>query len=630
MTAYHRIVAIILSLLIVSGIATAEDALQVEISLLQRLPDTSAVPVATDTVLVPLDATLTSRLANVVTDLSVISYSEDGADLRIEMITSGPNSQKYFRTFTVPFGLPVIVDSVIVRNGSIFRLSISPLKIVDSGNDCGYDPSDADVFTSDPAPHFQMFFVPFSLGDYHWNSLRSYLEREVDILYKMYKIQESHPIKFYLIPFRHTSYQYDKLWGFHIDPVKNNVMCVYNHDEKTVSSLPVNMLRFYKFWGYAPRFFVEGISSVPDFNDFYIRDYTKTNPIPDLSDYFATNSYLSSDDKIMLRRFAGSFCGYLVKTYGISQFKQFYMSSTDLTASEDLFATYGRPIDSLTADWKQYLDTLKIETGWFRFYSQRLSRLRKYDEAIALMERRFAVTGGSASQMEELGNHYYLTGNYDRAQAYYGLRLGEDDVKPADLVVFGNMLLMTGEIDGALEYYDKVISLDSTLAVLEYKEGRILQYQGDYSGAIEHYKRSAEISLTDDIVIDAHLGIGLCLRALGDEDSSETYFVSALNGAKRLMTGETPKPLMYMRAAEAFIYLGQADTAIEHLDMALFVEERKFYVGRMALAMGQAYDLKGERQTALEYYRMVHDTPGGFLFREEADKYMSEPYSVGR
>lgn len=630
MTAYLRIAVIVLSLLIVSGIAIAEDVLQVEISLLQRLPDTSAVPVATDTVLVPLDGILTSRLANVVTDLSVLSFTEDGVDLRIEMITSGPNSQKYFRTFTVPFGIPVIVDSVVVKNGSIFRLLISPLEIVESGNDCEYDPSDPDVFTSDPAPHFQMYFVPFSLGDYHWNSVREYIENEIGKLKKTYEFEESHPINFYMLPCRCASYQYDKLWGFHIDPVKNNVMCVYNHDEKTISSLPTNMLRYYKFWGYAPRFFVEGVSSIPDFNDYYIREYMKINAIPDLSEFFSTNSYFNSNDKLMLRRFAGSFCGYLVRTYGILQFRQFYMSATDLTASADLLATYGKSVDSLMADWKQGLGTLNIAARWFKFYSERLSNLRKYDEAIVLMEKYFAATGGSASQMESLGNYHYLTGNYDRAQEYYESRLSEDGVTPSDLVVAANMMLINGEIDGAREYYDKVISIDSTQAMPELKSGRILQYKGDYSGAIEHYKRVAVISLTDDIVVDAHLGIGLCLNALGKADSAKAYFVSALNGAKRLMVSGSPKPLMYMRAGEAFIYLGQAEAAIEHLEMALFVEERKLYVGRMALAMGQAYDLKGERQTALDYYQMVHDTPGGFLFREDADKYMSEPYSVSR
>ncbi len=630
MTAYYRVLAIVLLLLFVGGNASAKDALQVKISLLQKLPDTTAVPVATDTVLVPIDDVLTSQLATIVTDLSVLSHTDTTVELRIEMITSGPNLKNYFRTFNVPFGLPVIVDSVIVKNGSIFRLSISPLGIVDMEVDCDYNPSAEGVFTSDPAPHFQMFFVPYSLGDYHWNAIRSYLEREVDVQYKMYKFAEPHPVSFYLLPCEYPTYRYDKLWGFHVDPVRNNVMCVYNHDEKTVSALPVNMLRFYRFWGYAPRFFVEGISSVSDFNDFYVRNYMTSHSIPALSDYFVTDDYLNSNDKLMLRRFAGSFCAYLVKAYGIQVFKQLYMNLTDLTASDDLFNAYGKSADSLNTEWIYYLDTMKIDSRWFKYYAQREAYLRNYDEVISLLERRYAATDATSDQMEELGNYCFLTGDYDKAKAYYGLRLGEDDVEPSNLVVYANMLLILGDLDDALEFYNKVISLDSTLPIPEYKVGRILQYLNDYTGAIEHFKRAAKISTTDDIVIDAQLGIASCFKAMGDDDSSKAYNVSALNGSKALMIGGSPKPLMYMRAAEAFIALGQADPAIEQLDMALFVEERKFYVGRMALAMGKAYDLKGKRDTALEYYNLVQDAPGGFLFREEADKYITKPYSVNR
>ena len=87
------------SLLLTTGYAAAKDAVQIEISLLQKLTEGSeAITVATDTLAVPQDITVTARIGNAVFDLAVLSHSEETATLRIEMITSGPSSTKTFQT----------------------------------------------------------------------------------------------------------------------------------------------------------------------------------------------------------------------------------------------------------------------------------------------------------------------------------------------------------------------------------------------------------------------------------------------------------------------------------------------------------------------------------------------------
>jgi tetratricopeptide (TPR) repeat protein len=533
-----------------------------------------------------------------------------------------------FETVTIPYGLPAIIDSVIVKRESFYRASVRPLGQIEAVTDCEYDTADSTSYLSDPAPHFQIFFVPMSLGDYHWNPMRNYLELEGSLLDDFVHFDDYQPVNVYLMPCFTPSVHMDKRLRMAIDPVKNNVMGIYNHDEKTIKSYAVNMLKFYRAWGYAPLIVVEGVASFADFNDYYIQEALEKGPIPDLQDYLVTADYVRCENQETTRQAAGSFFNYLVTTHGAKLFKDFYTISTDLTAAGDFEEVYGRSLESLIADWRHYLDTLQIDPGWFRFHSQRVSYLRDYGKAADLLEERLRRTGGDSDLVFELGNYYYRLGRYKDALRYFERRLDTDSVSARDVTSYANMLLINGMMDSAEVLYEKSIALDSSQAVAMVKIGDIRFFDGEVEEAVGWYQRAAEVADDDQVVIDAHLAIGKCLRTTGDLDSSRTYFASALNGAKLHMMGDQPNPLASLRAGEAFVNLGQPDPAIEQLEFAGFIEERPYYLGRIAVALGQAYDLRGDRETALEHYRSVRDIPGGYLQVQEADRYIDQPFTL--
>ena len=507
---------------------------------------------------------------------------------------------------------------------------VKPIGVVDIENDCEYDSADSTSFTSDPAPHFQIFYVPESLADYHWNSLRSHLESEYENLDKLYKFGNPQPINFYLMPCRAPSVHYDKYYGFMVNPVKNSIMAIYNHKEKAATSVATNMLKLYQFWGYAPRFFVEGIALFGDLNDYYVKKYRQSDSIPYIGDYFVSDSFTNYTDRTVLKHVAGSFCYYLARVYGIEKFKQFYDLSSDLTAAGDLGEVYGKSTDLLVKEWYGYLDTVTITPNMFYYQARRVAQLRNLDEALMFLKEGFKLTGGSRQQMSELGNYCYLLGRYEGAKKYFGMCLAEKNAGLSDLIVYANMLLMNGMLDSALVCYEKVISEDSTKTLAYYKIGRILQYKGNLERAIEYFRTASEISETDELMVDAQLGAGQCFWELGDSDSSKAYFVSALETTKLRLMGANPGPLDLMRASEAFLYLGQPEPAIEHLELCFFVEERPFYLGRIALAYGQAYDMESDREKALAYYQYVLDVPGGFLSRKAAESYIAKPFTLNR
>jgi tetratricopeptide (TPR) repeat protein len=490
--------------------------------------------------------------------------------------------------------------------------------------------ADSVSYLSDPAPHFQIFYVPRSLGDYHWNPMRNYLELETDRLAEFVRFEEYQPVNIYLMPCFSPSVHMDKRHRIAIDPVKNNVLGIYSHEEKTVESFAVNMLKFYRSWGYAPLIVVEGVSSFGDFNDYYLQEALKTGTIPDLQDFFLTADYVRCEDPETTRQAAGSFFNYLVNAHGVKSFKDFYMISTDLTVAGDLEEVYGLTADSLIADWRHYLDELTIEPGWFQYHAQRVSYLREYGTAADLLEEKLRRTGADRELISELGSYYYRLGRFKDALRYFEMKLESDSVRTRDITSYANMLLINGMMDTAQVTYSRSISLDSNQAIAMAKIGDILFHQGEFEEAIDWFQRASDASGEDQIVIDAHLAIGKCFREIGDPDSAETYLASALNGAKLYMMGDQPNPLASLRAGEAFLNLGQPDPAIEQLEFASFIEERAYYLGRIALALGQAYDLRGDRQTALRHYQSVREIPGAYLHVQAADRYIDQPFTLER
>jgi tetratricopeptide (TPR) repeat protein len=81
-----------------------------------------------------------------------------------------------------------------------------------------------------------------------------------------------------------------------------------------------------------------------------------------------------------------------------------------------------------------------------------------------------------------------------------------------------------------------------------------------------------------------------------------------------------------LRVGKAALRLGSIDVALEHLEMALFLEERMFYVGQILLARGQAKDLKKDRKGAKEDYQEVLRLPTAYLDREAAKDYLKSPF----
>jgi tetratricopeptide (TPR) repeat protein len=130
--------------------------------------------------------------------------------------------------------------------------------------------------------------------------------------------------------------------------------------------------------------------------------------------------------------------------------------------------------------------------------------------------------------------------------------------------------------------------------------------------------------------VEANLFLGRIKRLKGEHELADSLFRDALERGGRLLQSRPGTADMHMRVGEAYVGLGDADTALIFLEMAEFLEYRPYYVGRITVAMGNAYDLMGMREHARALYNRVLDTPTSYAAQAEARRYLKEPYKAGR
>jgi len=72
--------------------------------------------------------------------------------------------------------------------------------------------------------------------------------------------------------------------------------------------------------------------------------------------------------------------------------------------------------------------------------------------------------------------------------------------------------------------------------------------------------------------------------------------------------------------------LGETGNANNHLQTALFLETRPFYLGMINLWLGKAADVMKDHAVACGFYEKVLSLPSAEYHQQEAKKYLDNPY----
>jgi tetratricopeptide (TPR) repeat protein len=587
-----------------------------------------------DTIEVVIGKGLYTFLVNTSLDIMVEEIDSQSVTFTCHLSTIGRNPYIFSERYRIELNLPARIDNIPGKHASVYQLLISPRKFVDIDSAlCPHDPGPGGHFNMDPTANFDLYYVKNSLGDFHWNNIKNYLETDYRQFRDALDINIPGKISFYLCPCPAQTISWDERFGYSIDPGRANIYAIYSHDYVSVDALLPNLLTLLRLYGYAPPFLSEGLAGYFDFVPYQIKQLKSLGKIPPLKSILTTSNYMTADPAVA-EVTAASFVKYLADGFGIGDVLALYEQSDDLNILKNIESMYGAELDSLEKSWLNYVDTFQLNRRVFDYYAGRANALYRPELQIEYLEemRNYDESRyDSTDTWKKLSTTYYQYGYYYKALDGFQLLLQIDSSRAIYWQIIGNLYLINGEYDSAWAAFDSVYAVDSTYAASKLLQAKILAIRGDTASAIklaeEHYGREASPAGK----IEFLLFLGGLYQDEGehhDAEKAERYFSDAAVWSADMMAKVPDDPTFKLRAGLANLGLGLYDEARTFLDIAHFTEIRSYQLGRILLALGNLYDVLGDHEKAVPYYRECLANQSSAHHRELAVKYIEKPYTI--
>jgi tetratricopeptide (TPR) repeat protein len=494
---------------------------------------------------------------------------------------------------------------------------------------------DNDLWWVDPSAHFELYYVPNTLGDFGWNLCRDFLEKEYQAFDNEFHLNRAQRTHFFISPCKVPEISWIPHRDWAIFPTTFKAYAVFNRDTKGLSGVPTNLDHIYRYMGYAPMCLAEGAARGFEYDHYYAKKLKWGGHLPRPSEWWTTLKYKSYPDSGLYIA-SGSFVSYLMATQGLTKFDQLYAMANDFNADSVFTQVYNKSFRSLEDDWLKFVDTLRIYPHIANYYIGRAKSIGRNDESIELLKVVIEVdTLERGDAQDQLALLYFLEGKYsdaistmDKMPERYRTADRIMQMRNSALFFDGQVALARKNLRAHLEHKDLDGAMQSAICLmfgwLELTEGNPALADSLFSIPQAGGKGTA----LDQIEIALHRGD--MRRSEGKHAEADSLYHVVLSSTQRLIEQRPGGGDLYLRLGEAYVGLGEADSAMIYLDMAQFLEYRPYYVGRVLVAIANAYDLLGMRDHAVPLYHEVLDTTTSYPARKLAKRFLSTPFRVNR
>lgn len=252
----------------------------------------------------------------------------------------------------------------------------------------------------------------------------------------------------------------------------------------------------------------------------------------------------------------GSFCRYLIDTYGIERFKALYRTGD--------FSVYGKSADELISEWESFLEGVPISKN-----------------ALALAEYKFrepsifeAECPRRVAALKEKGLKAFGEGNLHEAKNLFLKALTLDSKDPALIDSLAYLYYYDGDYDRLMEIVDKTEpSTQVDRSILENLRGNVLWHSGRVGGAESVFKSLLEKPLPDDIKREIEIKLSSISAGGEIENKIREYFSTRDKPTQVVLLEEITKgfpnysPAYYL-IGRVFFSEGNYKTAIPFLTEA--------------------------------------------------------------
>ncbi len=614
-------------------VVRAVDGVQCALSVFQddREQDREVLLYA-DTVDLLLGVEATGFVTALSLDLEVTSMDSGSVALMVHARTLAPQPGNYARNFQIEYGLPARLSDMVGKQGAQYSLVVEPLQPVDVDTvHCGYRHQSAEDFRFDPTANMDLYYVPNTLGDFHWNLVKGLLEEEYRRFARFSSFNLPGKYNMYLCPCRMYSVIWDKRFGMMADPTRRTACAIYATDFNSVCPFIINHVAVLYNYGYAPPFLSEGyanLQSLALWDMKKIKEAGKAIPLDSLLD---TYCYLTADP-LVADRTAAAFVRFLIATYQRDRFIEAYQQADDLNLREVITRVFGKSVAELEKEWLEFVDTSTVTIQQFGYYREQAEAMRDYvtmleyaRSAVALAETRT----DSLTTLAGLVRSLFFNGDYYAAAEVQQQLVALNDTMPGAWMSLAAYRMMNGEYREATDDLARARGLDSTNEPVIFNQALNYCILGDTTRARELLLTLVNGPSGSMSFVESRVMLGQLMLASGrDSDTARAtqFFQEVVSALPMQVHQHGPSPTRLMWLGICHLGLGNTQTAEQHLQTALFLETRPFYQGMIHLWLGKVADVLGHRQEARDHYGWVVANASAHYHQEEARAYLEAPY----
>ena len=578
------------------------------------------------------DVNVTGFAVGLSIDVCVAAFDTVSARFAVHVYTFAPQPEHGAKNFQVEYGLPARIDDLTGKNGARYSLTILPLEPVwiDTAW-CPYSHRTVEDFSVDPSAHMNIYYVPQTLGDFYWNSIKGMLEEEYENMNLMVNFSMPGKYLLYVCPCKLNTVIWDDRFAMMIDPLRSTIFAVYAKEFNSIYPFLISQAAVYHNFGYAPPFLADGFAN---YLSFAIYDMKKMKaegrliPLDSLLDthaYFQTDPYLSD-------RMSATFVRFLVNQYRIGLFIELYRKSDDLGLRAQIEETYGKKIGELEAEWLNYVDTVSITYEQAGYYASIAETRLDYAGTYQYAREMFRLATNRRDSLEALGlmsRSAFFTGDYYAATDEQLRLLGLTDTVAGEWMKLAGYRMMNGEYEQAATALDRAYSLDSTNSLVRFNQAMLRQFTGDTLGARQLFSWLVQSGGQSGGMIEGQVMLANLLAATGakaDKSEALNNYNAVVATLSRQDQRHNPSASQSMWLGIAYLGTGDTGNAEDYLQTALFLETRPFYQGMILLWLGKVADVRGERSVARDYYQKVLAGASAHYYQEEARRLLDRPY----
>ena len=608
----YKLILTFVIILLISANVSATDGALFKFNLYQQDPATG------DKILLYVDSTevaehtiISGFIGPFSVELEVTEIDSVKVHFLMHLITLGPKAENHAETYAVEYGLPARIEDINSKNNSKYIFDIIPMKMIEiDSSRCGYNHRTKKDFTFQPTANFDIYYVPSTLGDFFFDSIKELLEANFRKYKAKFNLNMPGKTLIYVPPCPIHSVIWDMRFGMATDPTRNTAFAIYNKDVTTVDPFIATHTVILRTYGYSAPFLAEGFSNYFSFAIYDMKKILAEKKDFAIEPLLSTYQYYTANPR-ETDKTATTFVKYLIDQYHVDKFMELYKQADDLNLKESIESTYGKDIKNLEAEWKNYVDTFQINLQEYGYFASFAEMMMDYPLAHAynLEHLKHSPTrNDSLSAMNSLKRSAYFTGNY-----YYAADLCREllTIKEKDAALWMELAayeLMNGEYDKAYKDLKKAEQLDPHDELIKFNLAYYYIIKEKYDEAKEILKNNFRTGKSASAQIETRILLAdMFARSSADTDKelAEKNYNEALNMYKGILQANVSNSTVYFWMGRAHLGLNDYTQAINNLHIAEFLESRPFYQGMISLWLGKAYLQSGNKEQAKEYLSLV-------------------------